>query len=276
MDQHAKRGYLNSDFRIFHLTECKSQEFEYHYHDFNKITIFIQGNVQYFVEGKSYQLKPYDIVLISRNDMHKIVVDDSVPYERIIIYISPAFMDAYKTDEYDLCYCFHKAKKEQTHVLRIHAMKKSPLFATTSLLERCFSDTGYGVTLYRQVLFLEFMIHLNRAALEDHLEFLTTDLYNEKVVLMLQYINDHLTEDLDIDLLSKKAFISRYYMMRMFKAETGYTISSYIRYRRLLLAREMIADGTPITEACYNCGFKDYSTFSRAYKSAFGKTPRET
>ena len=63
-------------------------------------------------------------------------------------------------------------------------------------------------------------------------------------------------------------------MMRLFKTETGYTIGSYITYRRLLLARDLILSGTPITEACFASGFKDYSTFSRAYKSEFSEAPR--
>ena len=54
MEQYAKRGYLNSEFRLFHLTDRETHEVEYHYHDFDKITIFIKGKVTYMVEGKSY------------------------------------------------------------------------------------------------------------------------------------------------------------------------------------------------------------------------------
>ena len=45
MTGYEKRGYLNSDFRLFHLTDTKKQDFEYHYHDFDKIIIFIRGRV---------------------------------------------------------------------------------------------------------------------------------------------------------------------------------------------------------------------------------------
>ena len=166
MGGYNKRGYLNSDFKIFHLTDQISTEFEFHYHEFHKITIFISGNVQYFVEGKTYPLQPYDIVLVNRNDIHRVQVDPSLPYERIIVYISPGFIDAYRTDDYDLSYCFEKAKKEHSNVLRIHSLEKSSLFKITNRLERSFSDTEYAGSLYRQILFLEFMIHLNRAAIK--------------------------------------------------------------------------------------------------------------
>ena len=113
--------------------------------------------VQYFVEGKTYPLQPYDIVLVNRNDIHRVQVDPSLPYERIIVYISPCFIDAYRTDDYDLSYCFEKAKKEHSNVLRIHSLEKSSLFKITNRLERSFSDTEYAGSLYRQILFLEFM-----------------------------------------------------------------------------------------------------------------------
>jgi AraC-like DNA-binding protein/mannose-6-phosphate isomerase-like protein (cupin superfamily) len=274
MQEYNKRGYLNSDFRIFHLEDNLSKEFEFHYHDFLKITIFIKGRVQYYIEGKSYDLEPYDIVLVNRNDIHRIQVDSSVPYERIIVYISPGFIEDYRTSEYDLGYCFEKAKKEHSNVLRTPSLEKSSLFKITNRLERSFEDNEYASSLYRQVLFLEFMIHLNRAAMKNRVEFLDTELYNPKVVNIMQYINSHLTQNLDIDTLAQKFYISKYYMMRLFKAETGYTIGNYITYRRLLLARELIFDGQPITQACFSSGFGDYSTFLRAYKSEFSESPR--
>ena len=111
MEMYTKKGYLNSEFRLFHLTDRETHEIAYHYHDFDKITIFIKGNVSYMIEGKSYALKPYDIVLVRHGDIHRLSVDNSVLYERIIVYISPNFMDAYHTDSYDLSFCFRKADK---------------------------------------------------------------------------------------------------------------------------------------------------------------------
>lgn len=275
METYEKKGYLYSDFRLFYLTDTASKEFEYHYHDFDKITIFLKGNVQYTIEGKSYQLQPYDIVLVSHNDIHKLNVQDSEPYERIVVYISPEFINTYRTADYDLSECFQKVKKEHTNVLRTHSHAKNTLVRAVDNLKHSFSDVGYANMLYQKILFLEFMIHLNRATLNEQLEFIDTDHCNTKVVELLQYINRNLTTDLNIDDLAARFYVSKYYMMRLFKTETGYTIGNYINYKRLLLAKELIASGEPITQACYDCGFKNYSTFSRAYKSHFRESPRQ-
>ena len=276
METYEKKGYLNSEFKLFHLTDKETHEIKTHYHDFDKITIFIKGKVSYMIEGKSYELKPYDIVLVRHNDMHQLSVDNREIYERIIVYISPNFMNAYKTESYDLNFCFQKAKEEQSNVLRIPSLEKSSLFRSIVRLEKSFADEGYAAELYRQVLFLEFMVHLNRAALKNHLEFIDTENNHSKVSEILQYINDHLTDELSIDRIADNFFVSKYYMMRQFKQETGYTMGNYISRKRLLLAKELILSGIPSTQACFDCGYKDYSTFSRAYKRFFSESPRDT
>lgn len=273
-ETYDKRGYLSDDFRIFHLTDQEEAEYAYHYHEFYKITIFIKGNVQYFIEGKTYNLQPYDIVLVNRNDIHRVLVDGSAPYERIILYISPDFIEIWKNEDYDLACCFLRSGEGHSGVLRVPSLEKSSLFRTVARLEAAMEDSDYAASLYRKILFLEFMIRLNRTARKKQAQFLDTELYNARVVDLLSYINEHLTESLDIDSLSSAFYISKYYMMRLFKAETGYSIKSYITYRRLLLARNLISDGIPVTEACFRAGFHDYSTFSRAWKKEFQEPPR--
>lgn len=275
MDTYEKKGYLNSEFRLFHLTDRETREIRTHYHDFDKITIFIKGSVSYMVEGRTYELKPYDIVLVKHNDMHRLTVDNSKVYDRIIVYISPNFTNAYKTDTYDLNFCFQKAQTEHSNVLRIPSLEKSSLFRSILRLEHSFSDDGYASELYRQVLFLEFMVHLNRAALKNRLEFIDTE-NPSKVTGILQYINDNLTDELNIDHIANTFFISKYHMMRQFKQETGYTIGNYISRKRLLLAKDLILSGVTGTQACFDCGYRDYSTFSRAYRRLFGESPRDT
>ena len=186
MEPYVKKGYLNSEFKLFHLTDQKTSEVDYHFHDFDKITIFLKGKVTYMIEGKSYELKPYDIVLVQHNDIHRLTVDNSEVYERIIMYISPNFIDAYKSDAYDLSYCFQKAKKEGSNVLRIPSLDKGSLFHSITRLEKSFEDNGYAADLFRQILFLEFMIHLNRATMKDHLEYINTAECN---IRLLRFFN---------------------------------------------------------------------------------------
>lgn len=275
MPEYKKIGYLTSSFKIFHLKDSSQREFHDHYHDFHKILILINGDITYCIEGRSYDLKPNDIVLVNAGEVHKPVLRSSRDYERIIIYLSPEFLNEYQEDSNDLGLCFRRAYLEQSHVLRLHSSRTGKLGSSILELDRSLEDHDYASELYQKVLFLEFMIRLNRAALHNTLTFIEESTPNEKILSILSYLNEHLTEDISIDTLSTCFYISRYYLMHTFKEQTGYTIGSYVSAKRLMLAKDLIAEGRPITEVCYACGFKNYTTFSRAYKKSFGESPRE-
>lgn len=275
MASYEKTGYLHDDFRIFHLCGSTGDEINFHYHDFHKILIFIKGEVDYSIEGRSYSLRPGDIVFVPAGEVHRPIIHSGNEYERIIIYISKDYLYKYRTPEESLSQCLEEAHKKQSHVLRVPAFSNSRLGQIVSELEKSIDSTEFANELYHRTLFLEFMIQLNRIAIRNGIEFLDTISNNRKIIEIIDYINEHLTEDLNIDALADAFFLSRYYLMHNFKEETGYTIGNYITTKRLLMARDLIESGTPITNACYECGFHNYSTFSRAYRKHFTNSPRK-
>ena len=62
---YTKAGYLTEPFKIFHLKDEHKLNIDFHYHDFHKILIHLHGNVSYCIEGRSYELKEHDIVLVN-------------------------------------------------------------------------------------------------------------------------------------------------------------------------------------------------------------------
>ena len=71
MEEWVKRGYLNEDFRLFHIRDKIELELNYHYHEFDKIVVFLSGRVTYVVESKAYFLNPWDIVLVPHGQIHR-------------------------------------------------------------------------------------------------------------------------------------------------------------------------------------------------------------
>ena len=59
-----KRGYLKEDFRLFHLKDSRAQKVDYHYHAFDKLILLLGGKVTYVVEGVTYFLQPWDLLLV--------------------------------------------------------------------------------------------------------------------------------------------------------------------------------------------------------------------
>lgn len=270
---YEKRGYLLEDFRLFHLRDTDMPPVDWHYHTFHKIIFFLSGQASYDIEGQHYALEPGDIVLVGRGDIHRPEVVEGIPYERVILYIAPEFLRQSSRPDCDLESCFHMARREFRFALRPSA-RDGRLGGILSELERALTGGGFGAELLSRALFVQLLIEVSRGLEDSGLSYVTGAVYDEKVVAILQYLNGHLTERLTIDDLAERFYISKYYMMRKFRAETGYTIHNYLVGKRLLLAREWIAAGVPATDACYRSGFQDYSTFSRAYKRLFGTAPR--
>ena len=275
MNEYEKTGYLNSNFKIFHLVDKGMTPIGFHFHDFHKILLLMKGNVSYCVEGRTYDLQADDIVFVPAGEVHRPVLHDTAIYERIIIYISKDYLSTYRTDNYDLAQCLIEAHQKQSHVLRVPAFGTTKLGLIVRELEQSLDSNEYANELYHNLLFLEFMIQLNRVAIHDGIEYLSNSSSNKKMIDVIDYLNEHLTDDLSIDFLAETFYLSRYHLMHAFKEETGYTIGNYLSTKRLLLARDRIRQGEPITNVCYECGFRNYSTFSRAYKKNFGCSPRE-
>ena len=274
MSNYQKKGYLLQEFRIFRLQDAQLGEIPFHYHDFHKILFFLSGMVDYTIEGKTYPLKPRDIVFVSAGEIHRPVVKETSPYERIVIYVSPSLFLRYQRNQTDLEECFRIARKH-SHVMHVPTGKSHDLLYHMEKLEKTAHEQEFAQGLYTEILFVEFMILLTRALRTHEMNATHEASYDEKIQALLRYIHEHLTDPLSIDELAETTFLSKYYLMRHFKSETGYSIHQYINSKRLLLARSLLSGTSPITEIYYQCGFQDYTTFSRAFQRMFRMSPTE-
>lgn len=274
LEQYEKSGFLTENFRLFHIKDCIKKEFPFHYHDFYKIIYFVDGNVSYKIEGKTYQLKPHDFVLVDYHAIHKPEIEEDVPYERYIIYLSEEFVNRTDKQGEKMNHCFEMAGRNQNHVLHFAPGSYEKLIGCLMRIEK--EEQGKQDFLsdcMLEAVFMEFMVLLNRACIEQPQAFITTAVYHEKIVDMIAYIQEHLTENISIDFLSDHFFISRYYLMRQFKEATGYSIHQYINEKRILEAKRRILAGETASKVCYDCGFSDYSTFARRFKAIVGTAP---
>ena len=271
MGEYEKRGYLLENFRLFHLRTEQAPQVEFHYHEFCKLVLLVSGSGCYVVDGHRYLLQAGDVVLIGSHSVHRPELNPDVPYERIIIFISPEFLQRESTGSCDLQDCFYR---QQMHVLRLREPGRKKLFAMAAALEQELSREEYGRDIASNAALLRLLVQLGRdLRREDAQNPLPIVPQNSRVAELMHYIDTHLEEDLDIDRLAEQFYISKYHMMRLFRRETGSTIYAYLSQRRLLHARGLIGSGMRATEACYRSGFGSYSSFTRAFSKYFHTTP---
>ncbi len=271
-----KRGYLNEDFMFFNLRDQKSSEFEFHYHDFNKIIIFLSGNVTYIIEGKSYTLKPWDILLVGKNDIHQPLISPNTVYERIVLWLNPYFLDSHKKNNCDLQSCFLLATERKMNMIRLNKTDIPSLKQTLDDLEESISDSSFANEILKNSIFIQLIVKINRLFFGMDIKNKMEDVrYDSRIESILSYINENLDNELSIDLISNRFFLNKYYLMHLFKQETGYTLYNYIQKKRTIKASDYIKSGMQAGYVCSLCGFGDYSTFVRAFKKEFKLSPRQ-
>ena len=271
MSNYKKRGFLLENFRLFHLRSAQGAQVEFHYHEFCKILLLLSGSGGYSVDGRRYLLQAGDIVLLGSRSIHRPELDQGMPYERIIIYISPEYLHRFSTEDCDLSSIF---SGEKGPVLRLKETQRRSVFQLAAALEQDLSREDFGREVLSSAGLLRLLVEIGRN--QRRSETFTPDPvmpYSDRIREILQYIDAHLTEDLDIGDLAQTFFISKYHMMRLFRQETGTTIHLYVTQKRLMLARTLIDGGMRATEACYQSGFHSYSSFTRACAKHFGATP---
>lgn len=268
-ENYSKQGYLLEDYRLFHLGGYAGAKTEYHYHEFCKLLLLVSGSGGYWIQGQRYTLQPGDIVLVGSHCIHKPEFEPGSPYERIIIYISPEYLRRLSTDDSDLTMCF---SGRPGHVLRCE--KSRYLFRLAAELEEELSGDAFGRRIIGNSLLLQLLVEITRELCRnENPQPKPSQVKDTRVLGIMGYIDEHLTEDLSVEQLAEEFFWSKYHMMRRFRAETGSSIYQYITQRRLMLARDLINQGLSATESCFRSGFGSYSSFTRTYGKFFGTTP---
>ena len=272
-----KRGYLREDFRLFHLKDAEAPEVGYHYHEFDKLVLVLGGRITYVVEGVTYFLQPWDILLIRRNMIHRPIMDPSEPYERIVIWLGREYLKARSDSSAPLDQCFDTVRDRSFHLLRTAPERRVFYMDLLQDLEGALRGREFGAARLADILCQQLLIAVNRDVISSNTASDAPESYrvDRKIEEILQYIAAHLSEELSVELLAQKFYLSRYYLMHRFKAVTGYSLHQYIRQKRLLRAAELIREGEMVMKAAEQVGGKEYSTFLRAFQAMFHMSPRE-
>lgn len=269
----ANKGYLFENFRLFHLRDRRAQQMETHYHEFDKVLIFYSGSVDYIIEGVTYSLSPGDVLFVPHHAIHKPVISPEAEYERAVLWIRQAYLEALSREGTELSSCFAISTRRRACLYHPEAENAGRIKKLVAGLERSMGEERFGSAMLSELLFAQLMIELNRCVMEaspgGHRSI------DPKMDEVLRYINKHLSEELGVDHLAGMCYLSRYYFMRRFKEATGYTVHNYICQKRLTAAAEMLEDGVGVTEAAMRVGFSEYSSFLRSFKKLYEMTPSE-
>ena len=101
---------------------------------------------------------------------------------------------------------------------------------------------------------------------------LTTDIY-QRIAVAKVFIDENYQTDIDLEQISRQAFLSRFHFHRLFRQVYKRTPLQYITQKRLDKAKDLLSENKPVTEVCNEVGFESLGSFSILFKKEIGFPP---
>jgi AraC-like DNA-binding protein len=271
-----RQNMSDSKFEIFHYRDAKFEGVPVHQHDFYEVYYFIGGSVEYSVEGRTYELKSGDLLLINPLELHQPrIAPDQQDYERIVLWINKNYLSELCFNKTSLTRCFDSSQPDHTNLLRPTKIQQSYISAMLDELITENTSDGYAVEIASEAILLRFLVELNRLTIDSSSALRKDEASSSIIPDVLEYINKHFCEKLTLNEIADEFFVSKYYLSHAFNNVVGTSVHRYIVLKRLIHAKQMLLSGIKSTTAATNCGFNDYAGFYRAFTAEYGVTPTE-
>ncbi len=242
-----------------------------HYHDAYEIYYLLEGERNYFIKGRTYYIQKGDLILIDVNELHKTM--DVSAHERILLNFRRDFLPAafQNTLQYDFFSCFH----QDSNLLRLNTSEQD--FVRDLLMKMLAENEAVrsDSMLYLQALLTELLIFLNRLMAQKSTgNFPFPNSIHQKISEIVEYITANYQENITLGGISELFEISKYYLSRMFKEVTGFTLIEYLNGIRTKQAQKMLrTTALNVTTISESVGFDSITHFGRVFKTITGSSP---
>ncbi len=268
---------LISEYKEEHFLLChsvdeqpKGEDFVMHMHDSYEIYCFVSGNASYHVEGNAYELKPGCLLLMRNSESHTLVPGGAERYERYTLNFRRELLEGTGFTP-SLLRPFHDHPLGEQNLYlpeQMTGIDPIALFRKTEAELRLLPTRDVILANLSSLL-----CAICAAFLRDNGD--KRPSANRIGDEMIRYINENILSGINTNTLAAHVHLSPSQTCRIFKETTGASVYHYILLKRLILAREMIANGESAKNASLSCGFGDYSSFYRLYTKYLGKSPSD-
>ena len=263
---------MREDFEVFHFRGNNGFQIAPHFHDFYECSLLLSGQLSYQIESATFAEEPGDLLLIGPNHVHRpLFIHEDKPYARIVFWLSRMFVENLSDEHCDLSACFSAARNS---AIRLNGAMREQI--TRMLFELLQASDGepFGREVLCRSLSASLLVYLNRisrgeGAVAPQMEIRVSPL----VKRVSDYLDEHLGEQITLDELSRTVYLSKYYLERKFRQETGASIYQMLQKKRMIRARNQMRKGLSLTQIALNCGFLEYSGFYKAFRSEYGMSP---
>lgn len=241
------------------ISENTNNAFEAHFHRNIELLYIRNGQMQAVINEIDYTYSAEEIVYVPSYYSHEFttlheseVIVLQIPYELL-----SGFNEKFRDKTFDCKLTNKEANRKIFEILQLMIRNIS--------LKNDFILKGYA-NLIVGILYAYYPMRTLRLLK-------STDI----IINIFNYIDSHYMEKLTLEHIAKVFNYNKYYISKLFNSCSSNNFSQYINFTRIshFTSQYNKSPGENITDLALQCGFDSISSFYRAFKNTYGKTPKE-
>lgn len=227
--------------------------------DYEILFVYSIESAYFNISGLKYPLKSFDLVFINPTVIHNLTIPFNQNYERCGLYFpESAIPEELKPSVRKFNYFYHLDGKD-------NALFK--IIDSISAAEKTFPKEDFDA--YLPSALVQILYHLKHS---DSVEE-SVGVTNDTIDKILKYIDEHITEPLNAEIIAEKCFVSRSWLSHNFKNHLGISLKKYINQKKILKIEQLLSTGISISRLTEEYSYNNYTTFFKQYKHYFNKKP---
>lgn len=268
---------------VEHMIRSAQFDMRYnHFHQEYEIYLLLGGRRQIFFDNRAYIAEAGSLILVDSGQIHmshSVSNDPYKEYERIILYIDQDKIRQYDTMFPDLKMGEFMRNHYGIYALSVEMQRRMMYMFRTIMreLDEQLPRSQTAINLEILSTFINFWRDSTPVSYLQDKDSAAKDGREGKyatVYAVSDYVSAHFCENLALDELADRFFISKYYLSRSFREVTGFGIREYVNILRVQKAQSMLLETSlTISEIAEALGFDSITYFERIFKRHLSVSP---
>lgn len=242
---------------------------EPHFHECVEILFMLEGNANQQVNNHSISLEKHDMLILNEGDIHSTYCEPFIDTKILVIKFMPEIINSSGTRNFEskYIYAFMYNKSNRAYHLADILRNSGDIYTTMMELLTEYTEKKPGYEIYIKGYLYQIIGGLIRNQVITSHDSAKSVGDIKKIDTVLKYIEKHYYNKIDLKTAAKLLNLSESYFCRYFKRMTGRTFKDYINFVRICEVEKLILSrDINISEAAYEVGFCNVSSFNRVFK----------
>lgn len=253
---------------VHHKNMDRPENHVLHINSYLELYVFAEGNHQYIVEDRLYELQRGDIVLIHPREVHKALPLEPCRYERFYLLLDT---DTFAGMASDPLKPILKALPKAGNRIRPDEATRQEVLELLQNISHCVRQQDSQLGAVAAV--LRILDICTRQLQAGQPEAVAVHAVPELLEKILAFVAANTASIQTTAQIAGELGLTPQYLSAYFSQHIGTPLKIYVQAKKIALAKDLLDSGADVTQACFDSGFNDCSYFIRVFKKYVGMTP---